>query len=63
MIAYLWGKVDEQTRFYQMVLILVVSLFAALELQRFVKDAEARTKEEWRELEAPEEIIEEITEE
>ena len=63
MIAYLLGKVDEQTRFYQMVLILVVSLFAALELQRFVKDAEARTKEEWRELEAPEEIIEEITEE
>lgn len=52
-IAYLLGSVYEKTRFYQMILILIISLFANVELQRFVKLAVARAKEEWDDLEAP----------
>lgn len=59
-IAYLFGSIYEKTRFYQMFLILIISLFANFELQRFVKYAEARTKEEWNKIETPtEEVIEE----
>ncbi len=63
-IAYLLNAVNEQTRFYQMFLILIMSLFANLELQTFIKDAESHTREEWDEIEAPEEpVVEEIAEE
>lgn len=59
-IAYLLDSVNEKTRFFQMILILIISLFANVELQRFTKLVEARTKEEWDEIEAP---TEEVTEE
>ncbi len=59
--VYLMGVATEKTRFLQMILVFIVSLFVEIELIRFTKVAESHTKEEWDEIEAPEEIaIEEI---
>ena len=40
-----------------MILVFIVSLFVEIELIRFTKVAESHTKEEWDEIEAPEEIV------
>ena len=59
-MAYGFGAVDERSRFRQIVLILIISLFIETELVRFITQAESHTKEEWEGIEAPEqEIIEE----
>lgn len=69
MLAYLLKAVNEETRFYQMLLVLVISVLIKMELDRFVKEAVAHTKEEWNEIEsppieqAPPEIGDEATEE
>ena len=62
-IAYLSYDVNERIRFYQMILVLLISIVAEIQLWRFVKIAESRTKEEWDQLEAPETSEQEITEE
>lgn len=54
-IAYMTYDVNERLRFYQMILILIVSVFAGYELYLFSKHAEARTQEEWSEIEEPKE--------
>ena len=51
------GIANERIRFLQMILIFIVSAFREIELIRFTKVAESHTKEEWDEIEAPEEII------
>ena len=56
-MVYLMGVATEKTRFLQMILVFIVSLFIEIELIRFTKVAESHTKEEWDEIEAPEEII------
>lgn len=46
-LAYLFGEVREEARFYQMFLVLAVSIAVKLQLDQFVKEADARTAEEW----------------
>lgn len=56
-MVYLMDIATEKTRFLQMILVFIVSLFVEIELIRFTKVAESHTKEEWDEMEAPEEIV------
>ena len=51
------GVATERTRFLQMILVFIVSTFVEIELIRFTKVAKSHTKEEWDEIEAPEEIV------
>lgn len=52
MLAYLFGAVNEEARFYQMILVLAVSITVKVELDRFVDECDAHTEAEWQELEA-----------
>lgn len=53
-VAYGLGAVNERSRLYQILLILIISLFIETELVRFTKQSEARAKEEWDALKTPE---------
>ena len=49
--AYLTYSVNEKFRFYEMILIFIISVFVEIELIRFVKCAASRTQAEWDEVE------------
>ena len=52
-LVYLSKSVNEKPRFLQTVIILLVTLLVALELFRFVKVSNCKTKEDWDEIENP----------
>ena len=62
-IAYFTYDVNEKLRFYQMILIFILSLLVEIEVIRFVKKADSHTQIEWDEIEAPKEgsVIEDQT--
>ncbi len=67
-LAYMLNAVNEETRFYQMLTVLMATLCIGFEAKRFAACAEARTHEEWEalaeaELEAEAEELDEATEE
>lgn len=53
MLAYLLEAVNEETRFYQMMLTLVISILIKLKLDNFINTAESKTNEEWDLIEKP----------
>ena len=59
LIAFALGGVNEETRLYQIIVILAISSFIEYELVRFIKKSESHTKEEWDEIEAPAQNTEE----
>lgn len=59
LISFALGGVNEETRLYQIIVILAISSFIEYELVRFIKKSESHTKEEWDEIEAPAQNTEE----
>lgn len=49
--VYLMGTATETMRFYQMILIFIVSVFVEIELLRFVKLSVSHSKDEWNKIE------------
>ena len=52
--VYLMGIATETTRFYQMILVFIISIFVEIELIRFCRNALSHTKSEWEEIESTE---------
>lgn len=59
LISFALGGVNEETRLYQIIVIVAISSFIEYELVRFIKKSESHTKEEWDEIEAPAQNTEE----
>ena len=52
-IAHYKNNFGDNTRFYQMIIVLIISIIVALELVRFVNNANFYSKEEWDEINNP----------
>ncbi len=61
-IAHHKNNFGDNTRFYQMIIVLIISIIVALELVRFANNASFYSKKEWDELNSPIQEIEEIEE-
>ena len=53
MVVYLMGIATESTRFSQMIIVFIISIFVEIELIFFTRSSISHTKEEWAGIEAP----------
>lgn len=62
-LAYLLGVVNEEARFYHMLIALTICIAIRVKLNYFAKNADEKSPDEWFEIENPPQIEETITEE